>query len=178
MKMYFIAIALPQKLDEKILRYKKWMADKYNCWVGLKSPAHITIVSPFWMEEEKQMELISDIKNVSPGVSAFTIATDNFSSFAPGTLFIAIEENKALNNLKIVSADFFRIKNYKMKLDARPFHPHITIATRDLHKKDFLETWNYFKNKNFKEKFTATGLSLLKHNSKIWDVVHEAKFAA
>ena len=47
MQMYFNALVLPEQLDKKILTYKSWMADKYNCKVGLKSPAHITIVPPF-----------------------------------------------------------------------------------------------------------------------------------
>ncbi|MGZ3924768.1 MAG: hypothetical protein ACXVBJ_13435, partial [Flavisolibacter sp.] len=60
MQMYFIAIVLPPRLNEKVLKYKTMMLEKYNCKVGLKSPAHITLVPPFWMEEEKEGRLVSD----------------------------------------------------------------------------------------------------------------------
>jgi len=175
--MYFMAIVLPQTLDEKILIYKRWMEEKYGCKVGLKSPAHITIAPPYWMSEELEPALVDDMERISYQIASFEIATDNFSSFPPRTLFIAVEESEKLNSLKKSSDVFFRATNYGMKTENRPFHPHITIATRDLRKKDFWEAWEYFKDKIFKEEFTAAGLSLLKHNGKIWEVARHAKFA-
>ena len=56
MQMYFVAIVLPSHLNEKLLAYKQLMLEKYNCKVALKSPAHITLVPPFWMEEEKEQQ--------------------------------------------------------------------------------------------------------------------------
>lgn len=176
MQMYFLSIVLPQNLDKKILQHKKWMAEKYGCKVGLKSPAHITIAQPFWMAEEKEQSLITDIENISSKTVSFTITTANFSSFAPRTLFVATEISDTLNAVKKFSDQFFREKNYGMKIESRPFHPHITIATRDLHKKDFWEAWEYFKDKIFREEFTPDGLSLLKHNGITWDVVYAAPF--
>ena len=174
--MYFIAIVLPVELDKKILLYKKWLAEKYDAKVGLKSPAHVTLVPPFRMEEEKQQALISDMEVLCTGTASFHIATNNFSSFAPRTLFIAVEANDTLHKLKKTVDDYFRNRTYKIKMDARPFYPHITIATRDVHRKDFWEAWEHFRNKQFGEEFTATGISLLKHNGNTWDVVYSSNF--
>lgn len=178
MQMYFIAVVLPEALNEKILHYKKWMAEKYGCKVGLKSPAHITLVAPFWMEAEKETRLKTDMESISAQVSKFTITTDSFSAFKPRTLFVAVKENESLNALKQSSDNFFRPADYKIKIENRPFYPHITIATRDLHKKDFADAWPHFENKTFKEEFEATGLSLLKHNGRVWDVVFTSPFTA
>jgi 2'-5' RNA ligase len=176
MQMYFISLVLPEQLDKKILSYKSWMADKYSCKVGLKSPAHITIVPPFWMEEEKEVQLINDIKEISAPTPVFTLSTDNFSAFRPRTIFVAVKENTNLHELKRKSDTYFRSSSYKMKIENRPFHPHITIATRDLHKKDFADAWPYFENKLFTEEFEVAGLSLLKHNGRNWNVVYTAAF--
>ena len=91
--MYFVAIVLPQHLNEKVLRYKQMMFDKYNCKVGLKSPAHITLVPPFWMEDKKEQQLISDIDSLSNHLHPFHISTNNFSAFKPRTIFIAVSPN-------------------------------------------------------------------------------------
>ena len=148
--MYFIAIVLPTELNKKVLKYKDYMDDKYSCKVGLKSPAHITLVPPFWMEEEKEGQLIKDIERIS--VQPFTTSTNNFSAFKPKTIFIAPVLNESLIQLKqLTDAAFNNNEDYKIKIDTRPFHPHITIATRDLHKKDFAEAWPFFKEKEFKE---------------------------
>lgn len=176
-KMYFIAVVLPGHLDEKVLEYKKWMKETYGCKVGLKSPAHITIAPPFWMEEEKEARLLHDLSTVAQQISTFTLTTANFSAFKTRTIFVAVEESRLLLALKKTSDNFFRHTDYKIKIESRPFHPHITIATRDLHKGDFADSWAHFQNKELKETFEATGLSLLKHNGRAWDVIFTEPFA-
>ena len=142
------------------------MYEKYNCKVGLNSPAHITFIPPFWMQEEKESQLIDDVSTISASVPQFEIATKNFSAFKPRTIFIDVVLNEELRTLKASIDEFFSEKNYKIKIDKRVFHPHITIVTRDLHKKDFYEAWPSFETKEFKTEYRTTGLSLLRHNSK------------
>ena len=175
--MYFIAIVLPGHLDEKIRAYKNAMFEKYQCRVGLKSPAHITLIPPFWMETEKEEKLISDISALSSRFAPFPMATDHFAAFKPRTIFIATTPSESLTVLKKTTDHFFDSRSdYQLKIDRRPFHPHITIATRDLHKKDFFECWPGFAEKKFKEEWVADGLSLLRHNKKNWDVIFTSQF--
>ena len=56
--MYFVAIVCPEQINEKVLQFKNWMKTRFDCTVALKSPAHITLVAPFWLENEKEAELI------------------------------------------------------------------------------------------------------------------------
>lgn len=174
--MYFIAVVLPRHLDEKVLAHKQWMKEIYGCKVGLKSPAHITIAPPFWMEEEKEKSLCEDVAMVAQTTPVFPVITANFSAFKPRTIFVAVEDSEPLNALKKNSDNHFRQRDYKIKIETRPFHPHITIATRDLFKKDFAEAWPQFQQKELIETFEANGLSLLKHNGRNWNVVFTAPF--
>jgi 2'-5' RNA ligase len=176
MDMYFVALVLPEELDKKVLVWKQYMFQNFKCTVGLKSPAHITIIPPFWMNPEKEKDLINDIDSLSAHIKAFNLETNNFSAFKPRTIFIAINENNHLAELKRRATEFFKEKDYKIKAESRPFHPHITIATRDLYKKQFHEAWNYFQNKEFVEAWQANGLSILHHNKKNWDVVYTSQF--
>jgi 2'-5' RNA ligase len=174
--MYFIAIVLPARLNEKVLKYKNIMLEKYNCKVGLKSPAHITFVPPFWMEEEKEPRLILDIETLSGELAPFSVTTNNFSAFKPRTIFIQPILMEELTKAKETTDDVFRNNAfYNIKIDTRPFHPHITIATRDLFKKGFYEIWPWFAEKEFKEEWTVEGISILKHNKKNWDVVYTSQ---
>ena len=139
MNMYFVALVLPEELNKKVLKYKQYMFEKYGSQVGLKSPAHITLVPPFWMEPGNEEQLLQDIDRFNH-FHPFTIKTDNFSAFKPRTIFIALSHNDMLDVLNRTVDDFFNSNDhYKIKTDDRPFHPHITIATRDLHKKDFAD---------------------------------------
>jgi 2'-5' RNA ligase len=67
-------------------------------------------------------------------------------------------------------------KVYPLEKDDRPFHPHVTIATRDLYKKSFYESWDHFKEKKYKAEWIAKDLSLLRHNKKNWDVIATSQF--
>lgn len=177
MQMYFIAIVLPPDLDEEILSYKKLVLERFDCKVGLKSPAHITIVPPFWMEEENERQLLADVELLSHSIFPFCIATNNFSAFKPRTIFIDVQKNEPLNQVKKISDEFFKQRpGYKIKMENRPFHPHITIATRDLYKKTFNEAWQLFGDKKFKKEWAASGLSVLRHNKRNWDVIHTSAF--
>lgn len=178
MQMYYLALVLPDELNKEVHKWKQYMLDRYHCRVGLKSPAHITIIPPFWMESNKEEQFLSDVDQLSQHVQPFEVTTNNFSAFKPRTLFIAVAENEQLNQLKKTAEDFFlNHEEYQIEKENRPFHPHITIATRDLHKKDFYEAWPFFEQKKFEVSWLATGLSVLRHNKKNWEVVHTAPFS-
>ena len=98
MQMYFIAIVLPDELNKKVLRWKHFMHERFGCEVGLKSPAHITLVQPFWMQQEKEHQLIADMDAISSLASPFTIDTRNFSTFKPRTIYIDVAVNEELNH--------------------------------------------------------------------------------
>ena len=174
--MYFIAIVLPDDLNKKVLKWKNFMHEKFRCKVGLKSPAHITFIPPFWMHEEKEQRLTDDIDAMSLSAQPFTILTNNFAAFKLRTIYVDVVVNEKLKSLKAAIDKFFSETDYKIKTESRPFHPHITIATRDLHKKDFHEAWTFFETKKFKAEWEGNTLSVLKHNSKNWEVIHTSWF--
>ena len=177
MTMYFIALVLPKELDEKVLHWKNFMHREHQCKVGLKSPAHITLVPPFWMDEEKEAALVDDVDRLSKTLGTFLLRANNFSAFKPRTIFIDVEKNETLHQTKNMVDDFFRQNPwYKIKIDERPFHPHITIATRDLFKRSFHEAWPIFEKETFEAEWEANALSVLRHNKKNWDVVHTSQF--
>jgi 2'-5' RNA ligase len=177
MDMYYMAIVLPEELNKEVLEYKQYMLDKFNCKVGLKSPAHLTIIPPYWMHRDKEAALLSQLDTLCQQEVNFTINTKNFSAFKPRTIFIDVEVDQNLQQFKkTVDRFFLDHKDFGAKVETRPFHPHITIATRDLYKKSFSEAWTYFEPKEFSTTFPANGLSTLRHNGRSWDVIHTSLF--
>ena len=152
------------------------MNEKYGCAVGLRSPAHITLIPPFWMGEQKEQQFIKDIDAISLSAHPFTMAINNFSAFKPRTIFVDVVVNEELQSLKVAVDTFFSQSEYKVKIDSHPFHPHITIATRDLHKKYFHEAWAMFETKKMKGEWEAKGLSVLRHNRVNWEIIYTSWF--
>lgn len=129
------------------------------------------------MKEDRQALLLADVDSITGSMSPFIIKTKNFSAFKPRTIFIDVEKTKELDNLKQNADNFFRNNSsYKMKVDGKPFHPHITIATRDLFKKSFYGCWPVFEREEFLKEWEANGLGVLRHNKKNWDVIHTSQF--
>jgi len=61
--------------------------------------------------------------------------------------------------------------------DMRGFHPHVTIAFRDLKKDKFYEALDYFKTQTYAASFQTKSFCLLKHTGKEWLVNKELFFA-
>ena len=154
------------------------MKEQFGCSVALRSPAHVTLIPPFWMEQTLEAKLAATMNDCCLKQQSFDINVKNFDVFAPKVIYAALVANKSLIELDehvrqfIIATGDFPIKN-----EQRPFHPHITIATRDLHKKAFDAAWSIFKEKEYTAHWMANGISLLKHDQKKWDVVHTSLFS-
>jgi len=172
MNMYFIALVAPEEIDQQVLKWKNLFKERYECSVALKSPAHITIVPPFWMNEELENDLINSIHAFSITKTKFEITLQNFAAFQPKVIFVDVVKNKMLNDLYQSFVDFIISQDkFPIKKEDRPFHPHVTLATRDLYKKAFQEAWEIFSKKKYGAIWIVTGISLLRHNKKNWDVI-------
>lgn len=172
MNMYFIALIAPPGINEDVLKWKKFFKETFQCTVALKSPAHITLIPPFWMKEELEVELINSITKFSSDITRFTISLKNFAAFKPRVIYTDVMPNKKLIALHTSLNEFILKQNkFPIRKEDRSFHPHVTLATRDLYKKAFIKAWEIFSEKKYEANWLVNGISLLRHNKKNWDVV-------
>ena len=178
MNMYFIAIVAPEEINQQVLNWKKFFKERYGCAVALKSPAHITILPPFWMKEDLESDLINSIREFGITKNKFALSLKDFAAFPPKVIFVDTVKNKILDDLYQSFADFIFSQNkFPMKKEDRSFQPHISLATRDLYKKAFQEAWEIFSKKKYEALWIVNGISLLRHNKKNWDVIFTSQFA-
>jgi len=177
MNMYFLAIVAPEKINHQVLKWKNYFKDHFECTVALKSPAHITLIPPFWMKEELEGDLVNSIQNFSTTQITFEITLKDFAAFKPKVIFVDVVKSNVLNGLYQSFTNHIFIENkFPIKKDDRPFHPHVTLATRDLYKKAFQEAWEIFSKKKYEALWIVKGVSLLRHNKKNWDVIFTSQF--
>ncbi len=175
-RMYYVAIVCPKEIDEKVVQFKEWMRRQYGCMVALKSPGHITLIPPFWMDEAREIELIQTLQQFNSDDKT-EIQLKNFSHFGDRVLFIHVNENKQLTQLKEETETHF-LQNFHgvIKKDDRPFNPHVTIANRDVSPGTFEKAWAHFSKEKFESSFVTDAISLLKLTTGKWDVIAETKF--
>ncbi|HEX4957836.1 MAG TPA: 2'-5' RNA ligase family protein, partial [Lacibacter sp.] len=93
-RMYYVAVVCPPEIDEKVLQYKHWMRHRFGCKAALKSPAHLTLIAPFWLEEELEQTLKETTKQFHTELLPFEIRLNNFDHFSNRVLFVHTEANE------------------------------------------------------------------------------------
>lgn len=174
-KQYFVAIIPPPPVYEEVLALKEYFRDKYGSKAALRSPPHITLHMPFVWNQTKEDKLIAKIKDFSGRYDPVKVCLDNFSSFPPRVIFIKVTESDALDTMQRDLHRFFKreLDIFNANYKESPFHPHLTIAFRDLKKSQYALAWAEFSEREYKAEFMADKLALLKHNGKAWDILKE-----
>lgn len=175
MSLYLTAILPPPELSEQIDDIRKELSERYKIYAALKPPVHITLYRPINIKDDFENTLIKLLKPVCYSHTPFTQDLLNFESFNIQTLFISAVKNPLLGSLQKDIASVFN----KNKIDPKEvkgnttFHPHITIAYRDIPPDVFPKIWQELKNRKFKRSFLIDRFTLLKHNGKQWQVFKE-----
>lgn len=176
MFLYLIAIVAPFSIDRKVREWKQLMLENFGCKVAQNSPAHITLIPPFKMPELQENRLLNDIRFFADREQDFLIHLQNFAAFPPKVIYVNVAHNQFLERIKTTLEEFLTV-SYPIKKESRTFHPHVTIANRDLKKQDFSAAWRLFRNEVYKASFPASAISILRHNGSIWKIAYDVNLA-
>lgn len=163
---YFIAIIPPEPIAGELYKLKEYFRDKYKSKASLNSPTHITVHMPF--EYDNEEKLVRILKKFHHG--KIHVELKDFGCFEPRVIFVDVVKDPALDNVQQQLMSFCKteLNLFNSQYGDQPFHPHVTLAFRDLKKPAFFEAWQEFKEKKYSAAFDATRLSLMKHDGKFW----------
>jgi len=176
-KHYFIALVPESPLRDTVDDFKREIKARYGAAHALKSPAHITLQMPFhWLESQEHL-LEKCLRDFAVRQASQRVHLNGFDCFAPRVIFVKVEDHPPLQQLQsaLKKELVAQLGFPDARTDSR-FHPHMTIATRDLNLSDFQAAWEAFQSRGFRDSFTASSLFLLKHNGKTWDLFMEFPF--
>ena len=174
---YFIAIVAPEEINRQVLEWKQYMLQHFNCKVALKSPAHITLIPPFIMADDLLPLMEEQLELFSARQQSFPVQLKNFAAFKPRVLYVHVHPNTHLSGLQAnLEAFLLQHKHFPIKKEERAFHPHVTIANRDLQKEDFPKAWQYFQQLKYEVTFPAGSIALLQHNGQTWEIARSFPF--
>ena len=181
-RLYFIGILTPSSLTERVNSIKEEFAGRFQSRHALKVPAHNTIQEPFSLGPSDEAKIKEELPGFVKKFDAFQITCKGFGAFAKRSkpvIFIHVMDNPWLGKLRNELILFLK-KNAFIR-DPNPtgqpqnhstnFLPHISVANRDLTKKNFRFAWPEFSTRAFDHEFLAESVHLLKHNGKIWEAI-------
>ncbi|HNP19209.1 MAG TPA: 2'-5' RNA ligase family protein [Fulvivirga sp.] len=177
--LYFLAIIPPEPIKSETQEVKQIFADQYDSKGALKSPPHVTLHMPFKLKVEKENDIIKKLKLLAVHQQSFEMVLNGFGHFKQRVIYLDVEQNESLFNLFLEIRKFMKVNYNIFNADYknRGFHPHLTVAFRDLSKEKFKEAWPLFEDRSFRRPFTAYAIALLKHNGTNWDVACELPFS-
>lgn len=174
--LYFVALIPPDDIAEEVKAFKELAARRFHSRKALTSPAHITLQPPFKWPENRIGEITALLEQLTPTVTPFEQELRDFNCFKPRVVFVGVVLNDALKNLAARLQLTLKPLLGEENIDARPYHPHMTVAFKDLKPCWFYQAWAYFSAQSYQRTFTADALCLLKHNGKEWEVILNFKF--
>lgn len=177
LQKYFIAIVPPEPVLQRITEIKESIYKNYGTKGALRSPAHITLHMPFSWEENKEEKLVSALQLIKQP-NSFLIGLNGFNCFEPRVVFIAVTPNSELDSLQaqVVKQCKQQLHLFNQSEDLRGFHPHLTVAFRDLKKATFYRLWEEYQHKSFDTTFNCSSFYLMKQVGERWEMYKEFLF--
>jgi 2'-5' RNA ligase len=173
MQKYFLALVPPDPVLEKAEAIKLEIKDRFLVKYALKSPAHITLKMPFTYNEAKEGLLIERLSGFVSGFSTFPIKLGGIGTFGNRVIFLGVEKSEALitlqTELKRVCKQGLHLVD---ELSDRNFHPHMTLAFKDLKVEKFSEVLRLAKEMAFETEYYSEDVVLLKRVEGRWVCFH------
>lgn len=173
---YFIALIPPQEVCEQVTAFKKNIAIKYNSRKALRVIPHITLKTPFHLDEKEHGLLMQWFHNLSFNINKFELGLNGFGCFnnskAP-VIYVQPEYSAQILSVQqnIIKQFATAFPNTQIQFHDNDYHPHMTIGYRDLTYPEFEKAWSVYKNKPYKVQFEVQEIYLLQHDSKQWNII-------
>lgn len=166
---FFIGILPPKDLQREVTEFKKYIADTWGPLHAFKSPPHLTLHPPFAWPERRLPPLTRSLQSFAADHTSFPIQLQGFGAFPLRVIFIQVLENPLLNTLfQDLVAHLETTLSFADQRNHHPFHPHMTIAHRDVEEAVFPTMWRHFSAQSYERVFEVEALSLLESVNGRW----------
>jgi 2'-5' RNA ligase len=179
MNLYFIAIIPPQEICDAVTTIKRDFAERFGSRHALKVIPHITLKAPFSFPADEHHRLLQWFRENPVTGEPFQQKLKDFGSFENKrnpVIFIEPELNDALKQLQSTIIQYFRRSFPFIQVPSNEFtfHPHMTVAYRDLGFENFQLAWDEYISKPFGASFIVDRFHLLQHDKKQWNSIAQS----
>jgi 2'-5' RNA ligase len=176
--LYFIAIIPPDAVSEEVTAFKNDLALNFGSSKALRSMPHITLKAPFKLSANGHISLLEWFEGLRPEREPFMVELEDFGSFPNKdnpVIYVKPVMTPKLEALQrsILRGFEFAYPTIGISYTEQNFHPHMTIAYRDLTPEQYTRAIDVYQHKKYSAAFRADRFYLLQHNGTEWRVVAE-----
>jgi 2'-5' RNA ligase len=109
---------------------------------------------------------------------SFSLSLGGIGSFGKRVAFLKIKYPPELKESQQRLLAFTRVVLKKdIEISDRNYHPHMTMAYRDVKKDQFQQVMDYLEPRKIKGSFKISEVSLLKKNNGTWNIIERFQLA-
>lgn len=161
---YLLVTSPAKEVSDKVVEEKKIFYNNYGHSLAIQTKPHITVAN-FLAKGGMEETLVRWIQNICRLQNNFTVILNNYSGFAPHTIYLRVQNaepfKKLANALKILDGFIQSNDCPPLKLITKP---HLTIA-RQLPEYIYQAAIKEYSQKTFHESFQVDKLVLLKRDA-------------
>lgn len=170
---YFLALVPPPEILEKAHHIKLLIRDQFGIKYALKSPPHVTLKMPFNYNEAKETLLKKKLGDFLQTQKPVALKIEGVGTFGKRVIYLGIEKSPELAELQTSLKNFCKKElNLVDELSDRNYHPHLTVAFKDLKVGQFDEVLDLVRGQSFHAEYDAVDLAILKRVDQKW-IFHE-----
>lgn len=138
LRKYFLAIIPNSSFFDQVEGLKESIKQDFGSKYALKSPAHVTVKMPFSYSEKNEGKLKGLLGNFIEKHQQFTLRIHGVDCFGKRVIFLKVDAPTTLFELQAGLKIFCQRELHLMpELSDRNYHPHMTVAFKDLKPSSF-----------------------------------------
>lgn len=171
--LYFVGLIPQGEVKKQIDNIRNQNSGRFGCRVALKSPPHITVLPPFRIEPENVEAMKSVVRSSFPSPNGLLVKFSDVGTFERRTIFLDVLNDHHLNAFDVKAKELVAAYPHYFQ-NARfheVFHPHVTLANRDILPEYFDEMVSYLRNKIYPIMCDSLRLEILHLERGRWEIV-------
>ncbi len=174
-RLHFIALVAPGPVQSELTGFKHLARERFGAGHALNAPAHITLIPPFFATAGQMEEFMPELSELAAGFPPWELEIKNFGRFGKRVIYAAVVPHPALNDFQAALFSLFKTRFPAYRKPNR-FHPHLTVAHRDLSPGQFPAAWKYFSGLSYERTIIVDKLSVLVHRERKWHIMTQLPF--
>lgn len=174
---YFLALVPPPEILQRAHQIKLKIQEQFGIKYALKSPPHVTLKMPFSYNEAKETVLEAKLGDFLKDRKPLELTIRRVGTFGQRVIFLGIEKTPELIDLQSSLKVFCKRElNLVDELSDRNYHPHLTVAFKDLKPKHFQEVLDLVEKESFEATYRVDKLTILKRSEQKWNLHKNVPF--
>ncbi|MFC5625442.1 2'-5' RNA ligase family protein [Algoriphagus winogradskyi] len=169
MQKYFLAIVPDGEFEEQVTNLKLEIKNRFQAKYALKSPPHITVKMPFTYNEAKEEQLIGRLGSFMANYEPMHLIIKGVKTFGERVIYLDVHAEQDLYDFQSDLKNFCKRElNLVDELSDRNYHPHMTVAFKDIKKDKFQNILHFVSEMGLMHKIEVSNIMLLKRVDRVW----------